>query len=98
TVRATLSLHDALPIFARLPHAPARRRRAGPRDRRLAVEWRDVGRVPADRLTARCLLPAACYTDQRSDFSSASRGVAAAARVAARSEEHTSELQSRENL
>src|SRR5690606_41606703 len=72
----TLSLHDALPIWAVTPPAPAARtpRRAARTPRRAAREPAAAAREPAAAARGRPKAPGH------------------------RSEEHTSELQSRENL
>src|SRR5690606_41601776 len=79
----TLSLHDALPISAAGPDRGRRGFRA--RRRRHARPWRRRSRFVAPAQP--------CHRQTRT-----APRVSLTARVPSRSEEHTSELQSRENL
>src|SRR5690606_41692207 len=87
TPTSPLSLHAALPIWDRIPereHAPVRER----------------GARTAHRAAARANRAAACRTQGPSAPRAAEVPTShrARTRAAPRSEEHTSELQSRENL
>src|SRR5690606_41416547 len=88
TATDTLSLHDALPISI----SCSRRRWASlaPINSRVGVPWATWRQVSARRRSV-----AACLANR--SMRSQALTVAAAKRVN-RSEEHTSELQSRENL
>src|SRR5690606_42019630 len=82
-----LSLHDALPIYR---DPPPRRRRFGGHGHR-----RRAGSVPGQRGSGRSAAPAGRSAGVNGSPRSGGRHLCTAA---ARSEEHTSELQSRENL
>src|SRR5690606_41009375 len=81
----TLSLHDALPISS--PPRPARRRSA---------PSRHPGRAPRARTAPAPALPPPCRAPASRVLRESSRPRTRAG--GQRSEEHTSELQSRENL
>src|SRR5207302_4720670 len=88
TVIYPLSLHDALPISGRAARAWSRDRGApGPRMRRL----RPAGRLSQDHALDERRAP-------RGPAHLREGGLSPGARGTSRSEEHTSELQSRENL
>src|SRR5690606_40012881 len=94
----TLSLHDALPIFSRLlvrrvhqDHAALLLRRQMGAERQPAIERDDA------RLDIPVELPAQGFRIDRMQFDRR-QPVLPAQQLPGRSEEHTSELQSRENL
>src|SRR5690606_41301476 len=86
----SLSLHDALPIW---PRRRAHRRSERPRAARAGAPRGDTRRPAADRGGARMPCRAGGGAHDPRD-----RRELPAAAAGGRSEEHTSELQSRENL
>src|SRR5207302_8284640 len=89
----TLSLHDALPISARARLRD--RTRAGVRAASPACRWRASWR---QNITSVAIVKQSHYCSARYRYRSTSNAFRSLAQARRRSEEHTSELQSRENL